>query len=380
MGLDFDKIKQAAEGYRTDMTAFLRAMISHPSESCEEKEVVACIKAEMEKLNFDKVEVDGLGNVIGWMGEGDKIIAIDSHIDTVGIGNINNWEADPYEGYETDEIIYGRGGSDQEGGMASAVYGAKIMKDLNLIPEGYKIMIVGSVQEEDCDGMCWQYIYNKDKIVPEFVISTEPTDGGIYRGHRGRMEIRVDVKGVSCHGSAPERGSNAIYKMADIIADVRSLNNNGCDEDTDIKGLVKMLSPKYNPEHYEDAQFLGRGTCTVSQIFYTSPSRCAVADSCASYKIIFVGDLVRSVSLALSTRAKAYARNTVTALDSNTVGGEGPLIDQRTVTKLFGGVRSHTMIAKQSYMRVVQSLYVSCVLFVDPGREVALGLINFAGP
>ncbi len=79
------------------MTAFLRAMISHPSESCEEKEVVACIKAEMEKLNFDKVEVDGLGNVIGWMGEGDKIIAIDSHIDTVGIGNINNWEADPYE-------------------------------------------------------------------------------------------------------------------------------------------------------------------------------------------------------------------------------------------------------------------------------------------
>ena len=66
MGLDFDKIKQAAEGYRADMTAFLRAMISHPSESCEEKEVVACIKAEMEKLNFDKVEVDGLGNVIGW--------------------------------------------------------------------------------------------------------------------------------------------------------------------------------------------------------------------------------------------------------------------------------------------------------------------------
>ena len=39
-----------------------------------------------------------LGNVIGWMGEGDKIIAIDSHIDTVGIGNIDNWEADPYQG------------------------------------------------------------------------------------------------------------------------------------------------------------------------------------------------------------------------------------------------------------------------------------------
>ena len=106
--------------------------------------------------------------------------------------------------------------------MASATYGAKIMKDLGLIPEGYKIMVVGSVQEEDCDGMCWQSIVNeyfkgpedaRDQI--EFVISTEPTDGGIYRGHRGRMEIRVDMHGVSCHGSAPERGDNAIHKMAE---------------------------------------------------------------------------------------------------------------------------------------------------------------------
>ena len=102
----------------------------------------------------------------------------------------------------TTTVIYGRGGSDQEGGMASATYGAKIMKDLGLIPEGYKIMVVGSVQEEDCDGMCWQSIVNevlqrpedaRDQI--EFVISTEPTDGGIYRGHRGRMEIRVDMHG-----------------------------------------------------------------------------------------------------------------------------------------------------------------------------------------
>ena len=281
MELDYSAIKQAAENAKSEMSRFLREMISHPSESCEEEAVVRCIKAEMEKVGFDKVEIDGLGNVIGWMGEGEKIIAIDSHVDTVGIGNRANWKEDPYKGYETDEIIYGRGGSDQEGGLAAAVYGAKIMKDMHLIPEGYRLMVVGSVMEEDCDGLCWQYIVNKAHIRPEFVSWTEPTDGGIYRGLRGRMEIRVDVKGGSCHGSAPERGDNAIYKMADIIADVRALNNNGCDDSTQIRGLVKMLDPKYNPDHYEDARFLGRGTCTVSQIFYTSPSRCAVADSCA---------------------------------------------------------------------------------------------------
>ena len=271
------------------MVRFLRDMIAIPSESCEEEGVATPHRRRSSRsLGYDKVEFDKLGNVIGWMGDGDKIIAIDSHIDTVGIGNIENWEADPYKGYETDEIIYGRGGSDQEGGMAAAAYGVKIMKDMDLIPAGYKIMVVGSVQEEDCDGMCWQSIVNeyfggpedaREKI--EFVISTEPTDGGIYRGHRGRMEIRVDMHGVSCHGSAPERGDNAIHKMAEVIENVRDLNENPADDSVEIKGLVKMLDPKYNPEHWEDARFLGRGTCTTSQIFYTSPSRCAVADSCS---------------------------------------------------------------------------------------------------
>ena len=286
--MNYEAIKQAAEGYKADMAKFLRDMIAIPSESCEEEGVVKRIAEELKKLGYNKVEFDKLGNVIGWMGTGDKIIAIDSHIDTVGIGNRANWEADPYQGYETDDIIYGRGGSDQEGGMAAAAYGGKIMKDLGLIPEGYKIMVVGSVQEEDCDGMCWQSIVNEYFNGPEdarnqieFVISTEPTDGGIYRGHRGRMEIRVDMHGVSCHGSAPERGDNAIHKMAEVILNVRDLNENDAGDDKEVKGLVKMLDPKYNPEHWEDARFLGRGTCTTSQIFYTSPSRCAVADSCS---------------------------------------------------------------------------------------------------
>ena len=279
--MDFDAIKKAAQDYGPAMTKFLRDLIAIPSESSEEEGVIRRIAEEMENLGFDKVEIDPEGNVLGWMGSGERIIAIDSHIDTVGIGNIENWKFDPYKGYENETEIGGRGGSDQEGGLVSAVYGAKIMKDLNLIPADKKILIVGSVQEEDCDGLCWQYIHNEDGITPEFVISTEPTDGGIYRGHRGRMEIRVDVHGVSCHGSAPERGDNAIYKMAEIIENVRDLNQNDAEEGTEIKGLVKMLDPKYNPEHWEDARFLGRGTCTVSQIFYTSPSRCAVADSCA---------------------------------------------------------------------------------------------------
>ena len=278
--MDFTLINKAAENYKDDMTRFLRDLVKIPGESAEEKGHIMRIKEEMEKLGFDKVEIDPMGNVLGYMGTGKTLIGYDAHIDTVGIGNRDNWEFDPYEGYETDEEIGGRGTSDQLGGIVSAVYGAKIMKDLGMLNDKYQVLVTGTVQEEDCDGLCWQYIINEDKVKPEFVVSTEPTDGGIYRGQRGRMEIRVDVKGVSCHGSAPERGDNAIYKMADILQDVRSLNENDAEDSTEVKGLVKMLDEKYNPE-WKEARFLGRGTVTVSEIFYTSPSRCAVADGCS---------------------------------------------------------------------------------------------------
>jgi len=231
-------------------------MIKLPSESCQEKAVVLRIKEEMEKVGFDEVKIDPMGNVLGYIGRGKTVIAMDAHIDTVGVGNKDNWEFDPYEGFEDDERIGGRGASDQEGGMASMVYAGKIIKDLRL--EGdYSLVVVGTVQEEDCDGLCWQYIVKETGLKPEFVVSTEPTDGGIYRGQRGRMEIKVEVKGVSSHGSAPERGDNAIFKMGRILGELEGLH-----------GRLK------------DDAFLGKGSLTVSEIFYTSPSRCAVADGC----------------------------------------------------------------------------------------------------
>ncbi|MGC6177252.1 YgeY family selenium metabolism-linked hydrolase [Lacrimispora sp. 38-1] len=278
--MDYEKIKEAAKSYEADMTKFLRDIVQFPGESCDEKAHIDRIAQEMQKLEFDKVEIDPMGNVLGFMGTGKTLIGFDAHIDTVGIGNKSNWNFDPYEGYETDTEIGGRGVSDQCGGLVSAVYGARIMKDLGLLNDKYTVLVTGTVQEEDCDGLCWQYIINEDKIRPEFVVSTEPTDGGIYRGQRGRMEIRVDVKGISCHGSAPERGDNAIYKMADILQDVRSLNENDAADDKEIKGLVKMLDESQNPQ-WKEANFLGKGTITVSEIFFTSPSRCAVADSCS---------------------------------------------------------------------------------------------------
>ncbi|MGO5072552.1 YgeY family selenium metabolism-linked hydrolase [Clostridium sporogenes] len=251
-----EEILKLAGKYKSEMSKFLRDMARIPSESCDEKDVILRIKEEMGKVGFDKVEIDPMGNVLGYIGHGKHVIAMDAHIDTVGVGDKNLWNYDPYEGYEDDEIIIGRGVTDQEGGMASMVYAGKIIKDLGL-EDDYTLIVTGTVQEEDCDGLCWQYIINEDKIKPEFVVITEPTSLNIYRGHRGRMEIKVTTHGVSCHGSAPERGDNAIFKMAPILNELKALN-----------------------ENLKDDEFLGKGTLTVSEIFFSSPSRCAVADGC----------------------------------------------------------------------------------------------------
>jgi putative selenium metabolism hydrolase len=254
--LDFEKIRELAQQYEPHMTRFLRDMVAIPSESADEEKLILRIKEEMEKVGFDKIEIDPMGNILGTIGHGSHIIAMDAHIDTVGLGNRGNWKFDPYRGYEDETTIGGRGSSDQEGGMASMVYAGKIIKELGL--EGdYTLTVVGSVQEEDCDGLCWQYIVNEDKLRPEFVVSTEPTDGRIHRGQRGRMEIKVETVGRSCHGSAPERGDNAIYKMAPILLELRALHENLMDD-----------------------PFLGKGSLTVSEIFHSTPSRCAVADGC----------------------------------------------------------------------------------------------------
>ncbi|HZW82424.1 MAG TPA: M20/M25/M40 family metallo-hydrolase [Candidatus Deferrimicrobium sp.] len=176
MQKDFGQILELAKKYEPEMSRFLRDLIAIPGESCDEEKVVERIKQEMEKVGFDKIDIDPMGNILGYVGHGKHLIAMDAHIDTVGVGNPENWEYDPYQGYEDAEIIIGRGASDQIGGMASMVYAGKIIKELGL-EDDYTLVVVGSVQEEDCDGLCWQYIIKEDKVIPEFVVITEPTDG-----------------------------------------------------------------------------------------------------------------------------------------------------------------------------------------------------------
>ncbi|HNW98507.1 MAG TPA: YgeY family selenium metabolism-linked hydrolase [Bacteroidales bacterium] len=250
----FLKINELSEKYRYYTANNLSKLVKIKSISMNEKDVQLELKRQMEKAGFDEVRIDGLGNVIGRIGKGKRILAIDGHMDTVDVGNIENWNFDPFSGEIKDGYVHGRGTVDQEGGPAAAVTSGKILKELGF-DKDLTFLVVGSVMEEDCDGLCWKYIVEEEKIKPDFVISTEPTNLNIYRGHRGRMEIVVKFKGVSCHGSAPERGKNAIYMAARAALEIEKLN-----------------------ERLKSDPFLGKGSVTISEIKSESPSLCAVAD------------------------------------------------------------------------------------------------------
>jgi hypothetical protein len=77
-------------------------MVAIPSESCNEKAIIHRIREEMEIVGFDKIEIDPMGNLLGYIGTGKHLIAMDAHVDTVGPGNMDNWAHDPYQGYEDD--------------------------------------------------------------------------------------------------------------------------------------------------------------------------------------------------------------------------------------------------------------------------------------
>ena len=108
-----------------------------------------------------EVKTDGLGNVIGRIGNGKRILAIDGHVDTVDLGNRDNWHFDPLGG-EINGGVLGRGSVDQKGGVAAMVTSGRIMKELGLNRD-MTVYFTGSVMEEDCDGLCWKYIIEEDK-------------------------------------------------------------------------------------------------------------------------------------------------------------------------------------------------------------------------
>jgi putative selenium metabolism hydrolase len=246
-----------AEEAAPECIEFLRDLVTIPSPSRGERLACERVMREMEKLGYQDVHVDEMGNVLGRFGTGPRAIAFDAHVDTVGITNPTHWKYDPFRGVVSGGILFGRGASDQKGGLASVVHGVALAARIGL-PDDFTVWVTATVNGEDCVGIAWQYLVNEADLRPEAVVIAMPSHLGVCHGQRGRMEIEISTRGVSTHGSQPDRGKNAIYAMTPIVQELAHLH-----------GELVCEHPT-----------LGRGSIAVTEIESRSPSVTAVPDEC----------------------------------------------------------------------------------------------------
>lgn len=248
------EVQTRANSQREDMIEFMRDIVAIPSMDSKIRPVGERIAQEMGKLKYDEVRFDKMGNILGRIGTGKKVIVMDSHIDTVGVGEVKEWGFDPFVGKVENGVLFARGACDEKGSTPGMIYALAIARDLGLL-EGWTAYYFGNM-EEWCDGIAPNTFVEVDPAVrPDFVVIGEPTRMQVYRGHKGRVEMKIVAKGRSAHAASNELGDNAIYKLLPVIAAIRD------------------LEPKLG-----DHEFLGHGKITVSDMTVNTPSINAVPE------------------------------------------------------------------------------------------------------
>lgn len=251
-------IQAAVQKERNAIIRFLREICAIPSMDSQIGPVGERVQAEMGKLGFDKVWFDAMGNTVGKIGNGERVLVYDSHIDTVGIGDPDEWEWDPFEGKIEDGVLYARGACDEKGSTPGMIYGLAIARRHGLL-EGWTAYYFGNM-EEWCDGIAPHAFVEHEGIRPDFVVIGEPTKMQIYRGHKGRVEMKAIAKGKSAHAASNHLGDNAIYKVLPLLEG------------------ISRLEPELG-----DHPFLGHGKITVTDIHVETPSINAVPNECTVY-------------------------------------------------------------------------------------------------
>ena len=251
-------IQARVAGQGEPIVQFMRAICAIPSIMGNIGAVGKRVISEMDRLGFEDTRPDKMGNVLGRVGNGRKILLYDSHLDTVDVGDRSDWEWDPFEGKVENGILYARGAGDEKQSTPGMIYGIALARDLGLL-DGYTVYYFGNM-EEDCDGIACDALVNVEGVKPDFVVVGEPTEMNVYRGHKGRVELKVVAKGRSAHAASNQLGDNAIYKLLPVIAGIRDLN-----------------------DQLHADPFLGQGRITVSISESRSPSLNAVPDEATIY-------------------------------------------------------------------------------------------------
>jgi putative selenium metabolism hydrolase len=200
-----------------DVIHYARRFVQIPSLSGEEKELAFFIRDFLNELGLDKVHIDELGDVIGFVKGGSlrPLVILEGHMDHVSPGNLELWKWQPYSAEAVNGKIFGRGTVDMKASIAAMAFAAKEVSSKE--HEG-TLLLCFVVHEETAEGTAIRHIVEKEiRGVPDLVVLGEATNLDLGVGHRGRAVINVELSGRTAHASMPELGLNALYAASKLI-------------------------------------------------------------------------------------------------------------------------------------------------------------------
>ncbi len=204
-----------SEARREQILAIAQSLVQIRSLSGEEGAVIERTAAWMRELGYDSVEIDACGNLVGALygGEGATVI-YDSHVDTVGLGDLSAWRYDPLGGTVAEGKLYGRGSCDMKGSLAASLAALAYAKQDGVLRG--TALVSASVGEEVIEGLAFSRVL--ERYAPDLVVICESTELRLVTAGRGRAEIALTTYGKSAHASTPHLGVNALKHMAKLIS------------------------------------------------------------------------------------------------------------------------------------------------------------------
>jgi succinyl-diaminopimelate desuccinylase len=220
MSFPLEKIRAVAQQRQAAAIAFAQQIVRIPSLPGQEKKVAAAISSEMKKLDYDRVWIDEVGNVIGKINGGaGPTVLLNGHMDHVDPGPGDGWPYPPFSGQIVEGELWGRASVDMKGPVACMIYATSLLKQIGLTPAGDVLMTVPVMEE--IGGLGTQHLVSH--LQADVAICGEPSHNTLRRGHRGRVELQVTFKGRSAHASTPHLALNPHYSAAAFLTQLSTL-------------------------------------------------------------------------------------------------------------------------------------------------------------
>jgi acetylornithine deacetylase len=235
-----------------DVVHLHKELVRIPSLSGEEKEAADFVERLAAAHGVPTGRHDD--NVYFWIGEGDDVLLLNSHLDVVPASADHPFA--PFDPVERDGRVYGRGSVDAKASVASMIHAALSLASVGWRPENGRIIVALTTCEET--GGAYNGLESLRPHLPPATAALvgEPTNLKPCVAQKGLLILNVQARGRSAHAARAHLGDNAVIRAAQ-----------------DVMRIAEMQFERDDP-------FLGRPSATVTTIEGGS-ARNVVPDLCS---------------------------------------------------------------------------------------------------